>query len=93
MDGLARYVGERQGRHKSYYKSSNKLVDKSKLKSLKNKPLKGPLCYDCMNKFLEQLSKLFEGLKTKGKRKALEASQEKIKKKYVKMLQEWERRI
>jgi len=87
------YVGEKTGSYKSYYKSSDKVVNRSVLLSLKNKSLKGPLCYDCMNKFLIQLSKLFEGLKTKGKKNALEASQEKIRKNYVKLLQDWEKRI
>jgi len=92
-DSSGYYMGERQGRYKSYYKSSNKLVDKSELLSLKNKSLKGPLCYDCRTEFLKQVSKLLEGLKTKGKKKAIEASQEKIRKKYMKMLKDWGKKI
>ena len=92
-DSHGNYVGEKQGRYKSYYKSSDKIVDKSEILGLKNKSLRGPLCYDCMNKFLERVSKIFEGIKTRGRKKALEASQEKIRKKYMKMLQDWEKRI
>ena len=92
-DAYGRYVGERETRYKSYYKSSDKLVEKNVLLSLKNRSLKGPLCYDCRTEFLEDTSKLLEGLKTKGKKKALEASQEKIRKKYMKLLQDWERKI
>ena len=88
-DNYGRYVGERQGKRKSYYKTHDKLIDKSALKSLKHKSLKGPLCHDCGTEFLEQITGVCKRIKTKGTKDAIERSIEKIKKKHIKILQNW----
>jgi len=92
-DSSGNYMGEKEVRYKSYYKSSNKLVDKSELLSIKNKSLKGPLCYDCRTEFLEQVLDVFKGFKTKGKKSAIESSKIKIKKRFIKLKQNWENKI
>jgi len=89
-DSYGANLGSRTVTYKTYRDTKEK-VDKNKLTYQSG--LKGPLCYDCMTKFLVQAITIFENVKTKGKKKSLDNSIEATVKKYLKLLLQWKKKI